>query len=104
MPLKKLGTIASVMLIQFHKRNPVNLRPILGIRKDYNPKGLGLLLKAYTRLYRIYNEEKYINVCEFLSEKIIGLMSKGYYGSCWGYNFDWATPASLLKKFEPYIC
>ena len=27
--------------IQLFKRNPINLRPLFGIKKDYNPKGLG---------------------------------------------------------------
>ena len=30
--------------IQFMKRSPFNLRPVLGVKKEHNPKGLGLFL------------------------------------------------------------
>lgn len=39
------------------KRLPVNLRPVLRIKKDYNPKGIGLFLWGYAKLYAIVNKE-----------------------------------------------
>ena len=33
---------AQIAFIQILKRLPINLRPMLGIRKGHNPKGIGL--------------------------------------------------------------
>ena len=42
-----------IAFIQTLKRLPVNIRSLLGIRKDYNPKGIGLFLWGYAKLYGI---------------------------------------------------
>ena len=44
----KLGNFIALLMIQIQKRNPMNIRPLLGIKKDYNPKAIGLFLYAYT--------------------------------------------------------
>ncbi|HEX9659475.1 MAG TPA: hypothetical protein VGA18_04205, partial [Rhodothermales bacterium] len=41
---RRFGKWAPIGAIQVQKRNPVNLRPALGIEKAYNPKGMGLFL------------------------------------------------------------
>ena len=41
-------------------RNPVNIRPLLGIKKDYNPKGLGLFLSGYIKQYSITGSADYL--------------------------------------------
>ena len=33
--------------VQLFKRNPVNIRRLVGIDKEYNSKGLGLFLSSY---------------------------------------------------------
>src|SRR5262245_19233302 len=44
-------------LIEAVKRSPVNLRPLLGIRKGLNPKGVALAARALTLLSRaVYSE------------------------------------------------
>ncbi len=40
-----------IAFIQTLKRLPVNLRPHLLVKKDYNPKGLGLFLWGYAKRY-----------------------------------------------------
>ncbi|HIP13788.1 MAG TPA: delta-aminolevulinic acid dehydratase, partial [Arcobacter sp.] len=39
--------------IQLFKRNPINLRALMLVPKEYNPKGLGLFLAGYCNLYTI---------------------------------------------------
>ena len=84
--------------IQLFKRNPINLREVFLIEKDYNPKGLGLFLSGYCNLYSIEKKDEYLNHITFLADKLIELQSKGYSGSCWGYNFDWQSRAFFLTK------
>ena len=89
--------------IQLFKRNPINLRPLFGIKKDYNPKGLGLFLTGYCNLYCIDPKGEYLEKIYFLADKIIKLKTKGYSGACWGYNFDWQARAFFQPKFTPTV-
>jgi len=89
--------------IQFFKRSPLNLRPVTGIKKDFNPKGLGLFLTGYCNLYQNEPKEEYKNKINFLSAKILELQNKGYSGACWGYNFDWQARAFFQPKDTPTV-
>ena len=42
LPFHCLGKWGPVLAIQFQKRNPFNIRKLLGIKKEYNPKAIGL--------------------------------------------------------------
>ncbi len=89
--------------IQLFKRNPINFRKIFGIKKDYNPKGLGLFLIGYCNLYKDEQKDEYLDKIQFLSQKILQLQTKGYSGACWGYNFDWQARAFYQPKFTPTV-
>ncbi|HAU85582.1 MAG TPA: delta-aminolevulinic acid dehydratase [Lachnospiraceae bacterium] len=105
-----------LVMIQLFKRNPVNLRKLFLIPKQYNAKGIGLFLQGYCNLYRavklrpqlssLYgNLEGIIAKIHELAELLISLRSKGnYHGACWGYNFDWqARLYFLFPKETPTI-
>lgn len=102
-PFRYLGKIIPVLAIQFQKRNPVNIRPLLGIKKDYNPKALGLLLYGYASLQLKDNHKDYSRQINFLFRYLKENYSKGYSGYCWGYNFDWASSGKYIKAFSPNI-
>lgn len=89
--------------LQFFKRFPYNLRPFFLIDKDYNPKGLGLFLSGYCHLYSIDRNKEYLEKIDYLIEKLLSLQSKGYSGSCWGYNFNWQARAFYLPRFTPSV-
>jgi rhamnogalacturonyl hydrolase YesR len=89
--------------IQAFKKNPVNLRNLFLIRKDYNPKGLGLFLASYCNLYKIEPRKEYLETIDQLAEQIMALKTTGYSGACWGYNFDWQSRAFFQPKFTPTI-
>lgn len=89
--------------IQLFKRNPINLRPLFGIKKEYNPKGLGLFLIGYCNLYTKEHKIEYLDKIHSLSNKILELQTKRYSGSCWGYNFDWQARAFFQPKYTPTV-
>src|ERR1700742_1639090 len=60
LPLVSKNKFARLAWIQLFKRNPVNLRKVAGIAKDYNPKGLGLFLNGYCNLYKIEPKDEYL--------------------------------------------
>lgn len=94
---------ARMAAIQFLKRCPLNLRPILGVPKGYNPKGLGLFLSGVSRLYKITSDQKYLKNIDFLDTLLFRYTSKGYSGMCWGYNFDWQSRVFYVPAYTPTI-
>ena len=106
LPLKYSATLR-LIVIQGFKRCPLNLRPIFGVPKEYNAKGIGLFLQGYCNLYRLLKQkpslvnelgskEGVLSRIHELSKLLISLRSKGYHGSCWGYNFDWQSRRLFL--------
>lgn len=89
--------------IQLFKRLPVNLRPLVGIKKEYNPKGLALFLSGYSNLAKIDGLEKHLDNINFFATKLIESKTPGYAGNCWGYNFPWESKAFYQPKFTPTI-
>lgn len=92
-----------IACIQTLKRFPVNLRPFLGIKKEYNPKGLGLFLWGYAKLYHLEKREEYLEKITYIIRLLEKLKSQGYSGNCWGYNFDWQSKAFYVPKYTPTI-
>lgn len=101
-PLKK-SRFFRLAWIQLFKKNPINLRGVVGIKKDYNPKGLGLFLIGYCNLYKVDNRKEYLDKINLLGKEIIKLKTNGYSGACWGYNFDWQARAFFQPKYTPTV-
>ena len=68
------------------KRCPLNLRPLFGIRKGHNPKGVGLFLWGYSKLYGITEDRRYLETVDYILNLLEQIQSAGYSGKCWGYN------------------
>ncbi|MCK4426898.1 MAG: delta-aminolevulinic acid dehydratase [candidate division Zixibacteria bacterium] len=101
LPLK--GKILRILLIQFLKRCPLNLRKLFLIKEDYNPKGLGLCVSTLARLYEHSREERYKKLAYRFIDLLFKTQSKGYSGMCWGYNFDWQSKAFFLPRYTPTV-
>src|SRR5690606_13481432 len=89
--------------IQFFKRSPINLRPLFGVKKEYNTKGLGLFLTGYCNLYKLQPNKEHLQIINSLATIILELQTKGYSGACWGYNFDWQARAFFQPKYTPTV-
>jgi hypothetical protein len=90
--------------IQFFKRCPWNLRPLLGVAKGENPKGLALFARALLRAYRATGQSEYRRDAEELLERLWALRSPGYGAKmCWGYNFDWQSRAFFVPRQTPSV-
>jgi rhamnogalacturonyl hydrolase YesR len=102
-PLLRDNRLARLFWIQFFKRSPVNLRHLAGVKKDYNPKALGLFLSGYCHLYRKENKNSHLEKIRHFSGKLMELKSAGWSGSCWGYNFDWQARAFFQPRYTPTV-
>jgi hypothetical protein len=85
-----------ILFTQLIKHSPFNFRKLLLIKKEHNPKGLGLFLSVFSKIEDL--ENYYI-----IKKLLINLSSKGYSGYCWGYNFPWQSRVFYLKPYTPTI-
>lgn len=109
-PLFRFPVLRSNKLVRFgsqqvFRRIPFNIRPLLGIRKGYNPVTLGLCVQAYSYLASVYSDVRStcIERINFLIEELERLQSPGYHGACWGYDFDWQARYASLPAFTPTV-
>ncbi|MFC1785399.1 delta-aminolevulinic acid dehydratase [Candidatus Neomarinimicrobiota bacterium] len=101
MPLKLFGKYGALLATQFQKRNPINIRQLIGIKKEYNPKAMGLFLQAYSILYKKTEDEEYLEKAKYFYNWLVNNYSKGYSGICWGYNFPWASSSKYIDSCIP---
>lgn len=111
-------------LTQLVKRSPFNLRPILGISKSLNPKGVALAARAVLNLAELNGRRLSVDLLDesarhsialddtadsfetdlrFLINKLVELRSPQYSEPCWGYNFDWQSRAFFAPRGTPNV-
>ncbi len=93
---------ARLLLTQGVKRSPINLRPLLGVPKSPNPKGLALFLASLVKLSGIGLLDE-PGLIDDLAARLLSLRSPGRKPFCWGYNFDWQTRGELVPRGSPNI-
>lgn len=103
LPYAKKSRFLRLAWIQFFKRLPFNLRGLVGIKKEHNPKGLALFLMGYCNLYKVNKEPKNLEKIKLLSDLILQKKSKNFTYACWGYNFDWQARAFFQPKYTPTV-
>ena len=72
-PFLNNNRLVRLAWIQFIKKCPINLRSLIGISKNYNPKALGLFLSGYCNLYETSQKTEILDKIIFLSEKLENL-------------------------------
>jgi len=102
-PVISKNRYARLLWIQTFKRSPVNLRAVTGVKKDYNPKALGLFLTGYCNLYACDPKQEYLDKIYFFTAKLGELQNTKWSGACWGYNFDWQARAFFQPKNTPTV-
>jgi hypothetical protein len=90
---------------QVLKRMPVNVRPLLRIRKGYNPVTLALALQGLA--YLVARDpgggaELRRRAGHCVSE-LERLASPGWSGCCWGYDFDWEARYARIPAGTPTV-
>lgn len=103
LPFVSKRRLVKLAWIQAFKRSPINFRNIAFVKKEYNPKGLGLFLAGYCNLYQMEHKQEYLDKIHFLSTTILGLQNTNWSGTCWGYNFDWQARAFFQPKNTPTV-
>jgi len=97
----KYSRVCRLAWTQLFKRLPVNLRSLLLVPRQHNPKGLALFASSLVRLSQSGSEWLAPGDIEQLFELLKRHRSPGYKPWCWGYNFDWQGRAFFVRRFEP---
>jgi hypothetical protein len=102
-PLTFNSKLLNTVLQQGVRRFPLNLRPLLGIRKSLSTKGMGFLARGFIRLHATTGEAIWAEKAEFCLRWLIENRSPGYSGACWGNHFDYQSRSFYLPKNVPTV-
>jgi hypothetical protein len=102
-PLTFNSPFLRTVLQQGVRRFPMNVRPLLGIRKARSTKGMGFLARGYMRLHRSTGDPVWAEKAKNALEWLIGHRSAGYSGSSWGNHFDYQSRTFFLAKGVPTV-
>jgi rhamnogalacturonyl hydrolase YesR len=89
--------LCRIAFTQAMKRSPINFRPLLGITKQQNPKGLAVFATALLKLPGAEVEAKEV------LDLLVKSRSTDRPYACWGYNFAWQNRVTLVPRGEPNI-
>lgn len=94
--------ICRIAFTQLLKRLPINLRPLLLIEKEQNPKALALFLMSFLRLSKL-GFSGMEELIQYMIERLVALRSPGTPYWCWGYSFPWQTRTILVPRGAPNL-
>lgn len=103
LPFIRNNRFCKLLWIQLFKRLPINLRPLVGIQKRHNAKGLALFLSGYCNLYKIDGNPDYLERAKALADQLVAMQNTAYSGACWGYYFDWQARAFFQPANTPTV-
>jgi polysaccharide biosynthesis protein VpsJ len=102
-PLTFNNKFLNTVLQQGVRRFPLNLRPLLGIRKDLSTKGMAFLARGFMRLHTATGDQIWADKAEFCLQWLAENQSPGYSGACWGNHFDYQSRSSFVRKMVPSV-
>lgn len=86
------------LLFELFYTFPVLSRKMWGIKKEINPKAMGLFASSYLDLYIITNAREYLekslNCLDWLANNKTNTNGR----SCWGYPFNWQSNQRVPKN------
>ncbi|WP_350600891.1 hypothetical protein [Pseudomonas sp. 65/3-MNA-CIBAN-0223] len=91
--------------LQLGKRSPINLRPLMRVPKQRNPKGVGLFISGLLQDYYRSGSAEYLQQASELADWLLTQRSNSaqWQHSCWGYHFDWQARAFYVPAGKPNI-
>jgi hypothetical protein len=82
---------------------PINIRPLLGIKKDCFAKGLALFLSAYALRQKRHPSDENLIILNQLRQRLFDKQIIGYSGACWGTNVAYQTRAFFVPAQTPSL-
>jgi hypothetical protein len=94
----KLTRLAGIQVVT---RSPVDIRPLLRVRKARNPKGLSLFARALLARHRMTGSASDAAEARELLDWLIAHPSAGFEGLCWGYPYPWQDVGFFAPRDFP---
>src|SRR3954454_21642940 len=88
------------VLVQVVKRSPVDVRPMFGIRPEYNAAGVAAVVSAYARTVALADDERRRKLKQML-DVLDALRLTAFDRPCWGYHFDVETRVFFYPRTRP---
>jgi len=95
LPLLRLAITQLVM------RAPVNPRPLLGVRKGVNPKGLSLFARAWLERSRLDGDPASLARGRAILDRLRGFACGYFPGIAWGYPYPWQDKGFFAPRHFP---
>ncbi len=91
--------------LQLGKRLPINMRPLFGVAKRRNPKGVSLFILGMLDDFSRTSDERFLHDVTELADWLITQKSDEtvWQHPCWGYHFNWQARAFYVPKGKPNI-
>lgn len=99
--LARRNRLAGQLATAAVRLSPVNLRPVLGIRKGRNAKGAALLAMASRKRAAATGDPRHLIRAERLTDELAGKAVGFAGGAGWGYDFPWANRAFVAAAGTP---
>jgi len=96
---------ARLAWLQFGKRFPINIRPLIGVPRRRNPKGCALMILGMLEDFKRNAYNDLLVDASQLADWLLTQMSDQSVWNypCWGYHFDWQARAFYVPKGKPNI-
>lgn len=90
-----------LVAIQLVMRSPIHIRPLVGVQKARNPKGLSLFARAHLARNRMTGSPDDARAARELLDWLIVNPSRGFDGLAWGYPYPWQDAGFFAPRHLP---
>lgn len=94
----------SILFLHFFKFFPINIRPMLGIKKGMVTKVYALMMDSYLNLYELYEDEAYLCKAKSLDKKMVDAAVVDTNEELgWGRNYPFKTGGEIHDNKRPLV-
>lgn len=93
--------IRRLAAIQLVMRCPVHVRPLIGVRKARNAKGISLFARALMARHRMTRTDVDAREARELLDWLLASSSTGFGGQAWGYSYPWQDAGFFAPRDLP---
>jgi hypothetical protein len=98
-------SLFGLIWIQIFKLSPLNFRPLLGVPKKRNPKGIALFILGLLADFERTSDKVYLDEAIDLANWLLTQQcdQSEWKHDCWGYHFDWKARAFYVPQGKPNV-
>jgi len=102
-PLTFNNKYLRILLQQGVRRFPINLRPLIGVKKSHSTKGMGFMARGFIRMHEATGDSAWQDKADFALRWLIDNQEPGYSGAAWANHFDYQSRVSYVPKGLPTV-